>query len=366
VNTALATSPLSLRSMWNGPVVDADVHAVVPSYADLLPYMSPHWRAYSRERGFAGTNLAVEHTYPPNAPSTVRPEWRPADGRPAASSVDLLRSDLLDPLRLDLAIVNCYYGVDWMRRPDVGPMLARAVNDWLVAEWLDREPRLRASIVVPGYNPEEIAKEIRRVGEHPGFVQVMLPIRGDIPWGNRIWYPVLRALTELDLPMNLHWGGTSEMSPSPTGWASWYVEEYAAEQAVYIQQLLSLVSEGAFQQFRDLRVSFQEGGFTWVPSMWWRMEAKRKGARRDVPWLNEPIWELMRERIRFTVAPTDAGPPEELAKIVEWLGSDDLLMYASDYPHRHEDDLSILLDSLPSDEARAKLMSGNARAFYRL
>ncbi|WP_427919211.1 amidohydrolase family protein [Streptomyces sp. cg40] len=360
----LTTSPLDLRAKWDGPVIDADVHAVVPSLGALMPYMSDHWQAYVRERGFTGPVPAVEYTYPSGAPSTVRPEWRPADGRPAASDVSLLRADLLDPLKVDLAILNCYYGIDWIRHPDVGPMIARAVNDWIIHEWLDKEPRLRASMVVPGHHPEEMVREIRRVGGHPGFVQVMLPVRTDRPWGNRLWHPVIAALVDKGLAMNLHWGGTSEFSPTPTGWASWYAEEYAAEQATYIMQLLSIVGEGTFQAFPDLRVTFQEGGFTWLPSIWWRMEAKRKGARRDVPWLNEPVWELLRDRVRFTVAPLDAGPPEELARIVRWLGSDDMLMFASDYPHRHDDDIQVLLDAM-TPPAQEKLMSGNARAFYR-
>lgn len=365
MNLSLKPAPAALREFWSGSVVDADVHAVVPSLDALKPYMSRHWQAFVRERGFGGTATAVEYAYPSGAPSTVRPEWRPIDGRPAASHVNLLRSDLLDPLDVDIALLNCYYAVDWIKHPDVSEMLAQAVNDWIIAEWLDVEPRLRASMVLPGRHPETMVREIHRVGPHPGIVQVMLPVRTDIPWGNRLWQPVLRAMVEHGLVMNLHWGGSSEFSPSPTGWASWYSEEYAAEQSTYIMQLLSLVSEGAFHEFPELRVSFQEGGFTWLPSMWWRMEAKRKGARRDVPWLNEPIWDLLRERVRFTVAPLDAGPPEEMARILRWLGSDEMLMFATDYPHRHDDDIRGLLDALPA-ASQHKLMAANARSFYRL
>jgi predicted TIM-barrel fold metal-dependent hydrolase len=95
------------------------------------------------------------------------------------------------------------------------------------------------------------------------------------------------------------------------------------------------------------------------------MDAKRKGARRDVPWLTGSVWDLLRERLKLTVAPLDAGPPEELARIVEWLGSDEMLMFATDYPHTHDDDIRVLLDVLP-DDARSKLMADNARALYAL
>ena len=48
-----------------------------------------------------------------------------------------------------------------------------------------------------------------------------------------------------------------------------------------------------------------------------------------------------------------------------WLVTDELLMFATDYPHWHDDDLGSLLGAL-SEDARGKLMAENARAWYRL
>ena len=45
---------------------------------------------------------------------------------------------------------------------DLGVAFARAMNDWIAKEWLDRDPRLRASIVVPMQNPEIAVDEIER------------------------------------------------------------------------------------------------------------------------------------------------------------------------------------------------------------
>jgi predicted TIM-barrel fold metal-dependent hydrolase len=365
MNTALSPATADRNAFWSGPVIDADVHATVPSLHALLPYMPSEWQNYVRERGYSGTVPQVEYTYPSGAPSTARSEWKPDDGRPPASDLELLRTHILDPWDVDHAIVNCYYAVDWIKHPDMAEVIARAVNDWLIAEWLDRDPRLRASLALPGQWPDAMIREIERVGDHPGFVQAFFPVRADKPWGNRLWHGVYAAMADRGLAMNIHFGGTSELPPGPTGWPSYYVEEYAVEQSIFILQLLSLTGEGVFQAVPDLKVVFGEGGFTWVPSISWRMEAKRKGARRDVPWLNQPIYEMLRERVKFTVAPLDAGPPEELARVVEWLGSDEMLMFATDYPHAHEDDIRQLLDALP-ETARPKLMAENARALYAL
>ena len=129
-------------------VIDCDVHAVVPSVEALFPYLDEHWREYISQSGFKGP---VDTAYP-KAPTTARPGSTPPKG-PAGSSLDLLREQALDAWGSRLAILNCSYAVDSIHNPDADVAIARAVNDWLVAEWLDREPRLRASIVVPSQLP---------------------------------------------------------------------------------------------------------------------------------------------------------------------------------------------------------------------
>src|SRR5262245_46836791 len=47
----------------------------------------------------------------------------------------------------------CTYAIDALRNPDAAVAFASAVNDWQIAEWLEKEPRLRASIVVPSQLP---------------------------------------------------------------------------------------------------------------------------------------------------------------------------------------------------------------------
>jgi predicted TIM-barrel fold metal-dependent hydrolase len=326
--------------------------------------MEPQWVEFARERWLPGPDITT--VYPPNAPTTVRPEWRTDVGGNPATDLANLQAHVLDPWGVDFAILNCYYGIEWVRHPDFGAALASAVNDWMIAEWLEKDPRLRASLVVPGRDPAAMVAEIDRVGSHPGFVQVLMPVRSERLYGQRVWHPVYDAMQREGLVFGLHWGGGSEATPpTPTGWPSWFVEEYAGEQQVYMAQLISLVAEGVFQAFPDLKVAVGEIGFAWVPSMWWRMETKRKGLRRDIPWVSQPIHELFRERVKFTASPIDAGPPEEMARIMTWLGCDDLLMFATDYPHMHDDDLGALLDVLGED-ARRKLMADNARDLYGL
>jgi predicted TIM-barrel fold metal-dependent hydrolase len=69
----------------------------------------------------------------------------------------------------------------------------------------------------------------------------------------------------------------------------------------------------------------------------------------------------------LTVQPLDApGDAPSLLQVVDQLGSEDMLLYASDYPHQHAaDPESLLLRHLPPGVAQ-KIRSDNARAWYRL
>lgn len=362
MTTALLEN-ITRRSLWDGPVIDVDVHANVPSLDALFPYMSSMWVDWCIEREWLGPTAPAAH-YPPNSPRACRPEWR-VDGKFPASELSILRQHILGPWDVDIAVVNCYYGVESLRHPDWAAALARAVNDWLIAEWLENDSRLRASLVIPARDPKAMIAEIRRVGTHPGFVQVLLPVRNDQLWGQRPYFPVFEAMAELGLVAGLHFGGTTDGPPSTTGFPSWFIEEYSAEWQTFATQITSLVSEGVFQAVPNLRVSVLEGGFLWLAPWAWRMNKEWKALRREVPWVDQAPLDIIREHMRFSTAPTDGGARDLLAKAVGWLGSEDILMFATDYPHTHDDDISALLDVIPTT-MRSKLMADTARDWYRL
>ena len=104
----------------------------------------------------------------------------------------------------------------------------------------------------------------------------------------------------------------------------------------FITQLTSLIAEGSFERFPKLRVVISEGGFAWLPSTMWRLDKEWKGLRREIPWVVRPPSHYIRERVRATLQPVDAPEdPRQLLQTLEQIGSDDLLLYATDYPHSH-------------------------------
>src|SRR5207245_2457965 len=109
-------------------------------------------------------------------PGTVPPTG------PAGSDLGLIQRQVLDAWNVEYGILSCAYAVEGIHNPDADVTIARATNDWQIAEWLDRDSRLRASLVVPSKQPEAAAREIERVGGHPGFVRVFLPVRSPQPY----------------------------------------------------------------------------------------------------------------------------------------------------------------------------------------
>lgn len=347
----------------NQSVIDCDLHNELPALKALYPYLPEHWVAYCNESAFVGPDA---NDYPPRAPITARPGSKPEQG-PPGSDLTLLRQQILDATPVDVGILNCAYRVGSVHNPDLAADLACAVNQWQIEEWLEKEPRLRASIVVSGQQPQRAAEQIERFADHPGFVQVVLPVRSDAPYGNLRYDPIYAAAVRHDLVIGIHYGGAPGHPSTPAGWALTYLDEYASMAQVFQSQLISLIIEGVFDRFPTLRVAFIESGFTWLPSLMWRLDKEWKGLRHNTPWVRRLPSDYMRQHLRLTVQPVDApSAPQHLQQILEQIESDEMLMYASDYPHCHADSSEQTLLPLVGGAALQKILSENARAFYRL
>ncbi len=345
-------------------VIDCDLHPAVPSIEVLTPYLSAYWREQICQSGFKGP---VDSAYPVSAATSTRPDVPTAHSGSVAEQLHALRTQVLVPQQVAYGILNCAYAVDSLHNPDAAAALASALNDWLAAEWLASEPRLRASLVVPSQYPELAAREIARLGGHAGFVQVLLPVRSAIPYGNRCFHPLFAAAVRHDLAVGIHFGGAPGNPPTAVGWPSFYLEEYAGMASVFQSQVLSLVSEGLFDQFPALRVVLIESGCTWLPALMWRFDKEWKGLRREVPWVRRPPSDYIREHVRLTLQPFDAPPdPNHLLRFVDRLGSEEMLLFATDYPHWHDDTPEPVLPDILSEGLARKMMYDNAAALYRL
>jgi predicted TIM-barrel fold metal-dependent hydrolase len=340
--------------------IDCDVHPSVPSLAALFPYLEPHWREMAIVRGMDELNSI---SYPDNSPLTCRPDWRPATGKPAAD-IDRVRREALDPFGTSIAIANCLFGVQLLFSEDLAAGFARAVNNWMVKEWLDREPRLRASIVVAPQNPELAVEEIERCAKDHRFVQILLLAMGATPLGKRSHWPIYAAAERHNLPIGIHAGSAYHNPPTPVGWPSFYTEDYVAQAQAFQTQLTSLICEGVFNRFPTLKVVLLESGFTWLPAHLWRLTKYWRGLRMEIPWVDRSPADIVRSNVRLSLQPVD-GPPsaESLNRLLDHMQSDQLLLFSTDYPHWQFDGTAALPDGLPADLVR-KIMRENPLETY--
>ena len=345
-------------------VIDCDIHNELSSIDLLFPYLADHWCDYIRESAFRGPHA---NDYPRGAPTSARPGSIPADGGPAGSSLPLVRQQALAPWDTEIGVLNCAYRVQSVKQEDLAADLATAINRWQMDEWLAPEPRLRGSLVVPSQTPARAAEEIRRHGHHPQFVQAVLPVRSYIPYGNRFYDPLYAAAVEQELVVGIQFGGAPGHPPTPVGWPSTYLEEHGGMAQVFQSQVISIIAEGVFDRFPDLRVALIEGGFIWMPSLMWRLDKEWKGLRSNTPWVRRPPSDYIRQHIRLTVQPLGAPPdPRYITQTIEQLESDTMLMFATDYPHWHYDREEEAWPVALSEPLNANIWSENARAFYRL
>jgi predicted TIM-barrel fold metal-dependent hydrolase len=342
-------------------LVDCDVHPTLASTRQLFPYVSAHWRETLEDREVLQLDTI---SYPPNAPLTARKDWRDANGR-AATNVTELAHHALDRWAVDLAICNCIYGVHLVMNEDMAVVLASAVNDWLLDEWLSKDTRLRASIVVPWQSIPGTVKEIgRRAADHR-FIQVLAPCMGEAPLGRRQYWPVLEAAEAHDLPIGIHAGSSYRHPVTSLGWPTYYAEDYASQSQGFQAQVASLICEGAFARFPKLKVVLIESGVTWLPAFMWRLTKFWFGLRSEVPWVQQPPWDIVREHFRLTTQPFDSpADPEIVRKAIAHLHSDDVLLFSSDFPHWQFDADAFLPDGIP-EPTRTRLMSANALATYK-
>lgn len=340
--------------------VDCDVHPAVPHLTSLLPYLNDYWRDQVTTRGMVDL---VSQSYPQNSPITARPDWWPEQGKPGESLADMQRH-VLDPFQLEHAICNPLYGVQMVFSEDMQAAFCRALNDWLAKEWLDRDTRLRGSIVIPTQSVEKAVAEIERCAPDKRFVQVLMLVMGDVPLGKRALWPIYEAAERLELPVGIHAGSAYHNPPTAVGWGSYHIEDYVGQAQAFQTQLTSVIVEGVFAKYPRLKMVMLESGVSWIAPYLWRLHKFWRGVRMETPWVDRAPLEIVRSNIRFSLQPFDAPPEAEtLIRLFDHMQSDELVLFSTDYPHWQFDGQDALPGGLSPDLVR-KIMIDNPHATY--
>lgn len=356
----------SSRSKVKPGIIDCDIHNELPTPDALNPYLSERWLKHHKTVGLRTYHsLAAGSPYPQANPLVARADAWPPSGHRPGSDLSFMQEQLLDAHNIEYGILNCMYPVGGQLNDEYAAALATAVNNWQIAEWLEKDSRLRASIVVPYENAELAAAEIERLAEHPGFVQVLLYSRTNEPLGRRKYWKIYETAEKYGIPIGIHGLNRGGNPVTSSGWLSHYAEVHTSLAPAAQAQVVSFVCEGVFERFPKLRVVMVETGFAWIPALMWRLDKQWKRLKDELPHLKRLPSEYIQQHIKCTTQPMEEpSKAKQFIQLMEHLGTDDMLMFATDYPHWDFDDPSRAFPIKLSADLEQKIMSENAKAVY--
>lgn len=350
-------------------LVDCDVHPFVDQQW-LAEYMPEPWRS----RYFtAGDPREVE---PPlfiyqAVQNVMRGDAVPPSGGYPGSDPEFVTQHLLKHDGVDYAMLFPLQPRSRINDPEFESAVLSACNSFIADVWLSKHNwhgRYRGSVRVNPSNPKAAVAEIEKWAGHPYVSQIFITPEQSLPLGNPIYHPVFEAAARQGLPIafhiNLHPGGMRYLTP--VGFPSYLLEHHSAHSLRCAAHIASLVFEGVFEKYPQLRMVFVEDGFTWVPFLMWRLDNYWRALGAEVPAVKRLPSEYIKEHIRFSTQPVeDVGPFENLEKVIRWMDGERLLMFSSDYPHSDYDDPTWVRKHLPKD-VRDRICSKNAIEFYGL
>ncbi len=323
-------------------IIDCDVHNDWSSAQVLLPYMDPNFRDYMVRGEMPGPRGAFPHAHRP----WLHPEdFRRKDIAPQTDDehYEYMRSHLLDKHDITWGILTGEEALECstLANPHYASALARAYNEWMVHEWLPRDARLYGSLIIAPQDPVGAAAEIRRLGEHPRIVQVLMSHGSYRPYGDPQYHPIWEAAHEVGLPVAVHLGGQGGINYAPIGGGpmTYYWTTHALLCQPAMSHVASTIAQGIYEKWPNSRFIIIECGTAWLPAILWRLDANYRALRKETPWVRRLPSEYAREHIRLTTQPLEQpARKEQLWATLDAVDGQHILMYASDYPHWDFDD----------------------------
>jgi predicted TIM-barrel fold metal-dependent hydrolase len=349
-------------------VVDSDLHPT-PRAGALTEYIPEPYRSTFWKRYRPGTQEFYDA--PDYGESkAMRLDAFPEDGGFPGSDPDMAFRHVIMEAGCDIAILEPLGAK--VSIPELNQSMEIAVNHWLVDNWLDGKTnwheRWRGSISVAIDEPSGAAKEIEHWAGHPYLVQVMIPAEPRPAWGDPKYDPVWEAATRHGLPVTCHLGrGSFELLPmSPVGYSSYNHDFMVTYSLLAANQIMSLIYDGVFERFPTLQILLVEHAYSWILPLMWRMDAVYEARKSDLPLIKRKPSEYVYDHIWFTTQPLDfPDDRSELAKALEWMEANRLLLFSTDYPHWTFDDPKWVIRQIP-EQLREAIMFENGIKLFNL
>jgi predicted TIM-barrel fold metal-dependent hydrolase len=349
-------------------IFDCDVHPMLAGGPEVvLPFVDESWRHQFTKQDFKISGRAPERYGHPGTP--LRADAKPPDGGLPASDPEFVRRDLLDAWNIDVGLLLPMQGlaVAAWTDPPTAQAWSSAINRYFYETWVKLDDRFKLAITASPHDPAASAEEIASWAGTPNVIGVQLPLINTL-MGNRYYYPIYEAAAAAGLPIVVHQTGAEGCylgTPTVAGGVPrTYAERHAMLTQIGQSNVASLIFEGVFERFPDLKVIFVEYGFSWMLPLGWRLDREWKNFRMDTPWVKEPPAEYIKRHIRFATQPMDEPERiEDLWRLIEMLDGEEILCFSSDYPHYDNDDPSVILKKLP-EASRERIAWSNAQEFF--
>lgn len=362
------------RSIERLPVIDTDVHVNTRALlAADAPELSKHLpkRWLDRIELIGQPRLVLAGDRPRQKAFAARSDaYSPGGGAPGTNP-DWVRKQLLDEHDLSAAVMNDNDGLmasGGRPYPDeFGRALSTALNDYKAETWLAHDDRWYAAITV-AYEADGAEDEIRRCREMDGYggrwIQVLLGPDNEKPAGHPKYWRIYEAAEHYGIPVGFH--VLSHRKITGTGIPNYYLDENVDFAGFNLPLVASLIFEGVFDRFPNLKIAMLELGWSWIVPLVWRMDRAYEQLRAEVPHLARKPSEYVADHFWFSTQPMEEPENRGWFDEVYQLFEDtvgDKLMYSSDYHHWDFDPPDAVSASLPV-RTRRRILGETAADLY--
>jgi predicted TIM-barrel fold metal-dependent hydrolase len=269
---------------------------------------------------------------------------------------------------VNLTLPSGWFGT-WTAGDDVAleAGMYRAYHRWMNDYCGAYPQRLGGVILACARDIEGSLAEIRRCSKErwPWGLMVYAPFSTPLDHPNLM--PIWGAAAEQDLCVVLH---TFTVMPpyAPGGldtWENLFLQRSAAHPWCGMRNMASLIGSGVMDRYPNLRIATLEAGHGWLPFWMRRLDEHAETIKAALPPLAmKPSEYVMSGRYFQSIEIPEGG---DMTNAVADLVGDDVLMYASDYPHGESHFPETVRRALAwdmSETRRRKLMWDNAVRLY--
>ena len=354
-------------------IIDADCHVMEP--IDMWgKYLEPTFQGYAPSKGYKVCNEDINYKFSPQFRAEATSFYQQNHLRAVLGSFNAeTQVRQVKQLGIDIAFLYPTYGL-WIFSIDTMPWqlagaFVRAYNNWL-RDYCNYNPQILKGVgAINLHAPQEMVPELQRIVEF-GWKAVFLrpnPVKGRLlcdPAYEAFWSECER----LGVSVGIHEGTHSRL---PTAGADRFETRFALHACSHpmeqMMAMLALIEGGVLERHPNLQIGFLEAGCGWLPSWLWRLDEEYEKLAWEVEEnVKMKPSEYFRRQCFIGVDPGEPG----LEQVIEFLGSDDNLIFGSDYPHTdHKSDIveaAISLNERVPEKTLHKLLWDNPARFYRL